>query len=85
MSTTEIIFLVEPDPEGGYTATALNESIFTAAEDLETLKVMVKDAVHCHFEPADCPKIIRLHIVRDEVFAAWKFPETYRAKDWFNF
>ena len=71
MSTTEIIFLVEPDPEGGYTATALNESIFTAAEDLETLKVMVKDAVHCHFDTlADRPKIIRLHIVRDDVFAA---------------
>jgi len=71
MSATEIIFLVEQDPEGGYTAQALQESIFTEAEDLETLKVMVKDAVHCHFDiPADRPKIIRLHIVRDEVFAA---------------
>ena len=48
MSATEIIFLVEQDPEGGYTAKALAESIFTEAEDLETLKVMVKDAVHCH-------------------------------------
>jgi hypothetical protein len=71
MSATEIIFLVEQDPEGGYTAQALQESIFTEAEDLETLKVMVKDAVHCHFDTAaDRPKIIRLHIVRDEVFAA---------------
>jgi len=71
MSSTEIIFLVEQDPEGGYTAKALAESIFTEAEDLETLKVMVKDAVHCHFDTlADRPKIIRLHIVRDEVFAA---------------
>ena len=71
MSATEIIFLVEQDPEGGYTAQALAESIFTEAEDLETLKIMVKDAVHCHFDtPAERPKIIRLHIVRDEVFAA---------------
>ena len=71
MSATEIIFLVEQDPEGGYTAQALVESIFTEAEDLKTLKVMVKDAVHCHFYTlADRPKIIRLHIVRDEVFAA---------------
>ncbi len=71
MSATEIIFLVEQDPEGGYTAQALVESIFTEAEDLETLKVVVKDAVHCHFDTlADRPKIIRLHIVRDEVFAA---------------
>ena len=71
MLATEIVFLVEQDPEGGYTAVALAESIFTEAEDLETLKVMVKDAVHCHFDTAaDRPKIIRLHIVRDEVFAA---------------
>ncbi len=63
MSATEIIFLVEQDPEGGYTAQALAESIFTEADDLEILKIMVKDAVHCHFEtPADRPKIIRLHI-----------------------
>jgi hypothetical protein len=71
VSTTEIIFLVEQAPEGGYTAQALNESIFTEADDLETLKIMVKDAVNCHFDkPEHCPKIIRLHIVRDEVFAA---------------
>jgi hypothetical protein len=71
VSATEIIFLVEEDPEGGYTAQALNESIFTEADDLETLKIAVKDAVYCHFDiPADRPKIIRLHIVRDEVFAA---------------
>ena len=71
MPATEIIFLVEQDPEGGYTARAIAEPIFTEADDLETLKTMVKDAVYCHFEiPAERPKIIRLHIVRDEVFAA---------------
>ena len=71
MSTTEIVFLVEQDPEGGYIARALEASIFTEAEDLATLKVMIKDAVHCHFDiPEERPKIIRLHIVRDEVFAA---------------
>jgi hypothetical protein len=71
MSATEIIFLVEQDPEGGYIAKTLEESIFTQADDLETLKIMVKDAVYCHFDnPEDRPKMIRLHIVRDEVFAA---------------
>jgi hypothetical protein len=71
MSTTEIVFLVEQDLECGYTARALESSIFTEAEDLETLKSMVKDAVHCHFDsPEERPKIIRLHIVRDEVFTA---------------
>jgi len=31
---------------------------------------MVKDAVNCHYDDMENrPKIIRLHIVRDEVFA----------------
>ncbi|MEH2095451.1 2-oxoisovalerate dehydrogenase E1 subunit beta [Nostoc sp.] len=46
---TEIVFLVEDDPDGGYTALALTESIFTQADDIETLEEMVRDAVHCHF------------------------------------
>lgn len=44
----EIVFLVEDDPDGGYTASALGHSIFTQADDLETLKIMTRDAVHCH-------------------------------------
>jgi len=28
---------------------------------------MVKDAVACHFEDGEAPKIIRLHYVREEV------------------
>ena len=43
---TEIVFLVEDDPDGGYTARALGESIFTEADDLQSLKIMVKDAVN---------------------------------------
>lgn len=45
----EIVFLVEDDPEGGYTAKALGESIFTQADDLDGLKEMIRDAVNCHF------------------------------------
>ena len=67
---TEIVFLVEDDPDGGYTARALGESIFTQAEDIESLKKMIRDAVDCHFEAEEKPKIIRLHIVRDEVIAS---------------
>lgn len=69
--TTEIVFLVEEDPESGYFARALGESIFTQASDLVSLKVMVRDAVRCHFlDEASRPKLIRLHIVRDEVIAS---------------
>ena len=66
----ELIFLVENSPEGGYTARALGESIFTEAEDLSNLREQVRDAVRCHFDDGQGPKIIRLHFVREEVIAA---------------
>jgi hypothetical protein len=50
MEDTEIIFTVEESPEGGFTARALGRPIFTQAETLEELKVMVRDAVRCHYE-----------------------------------
>lgn len=65
----ELIFLVEEAPEGGYTARALGESIFTEADNLEALHTQVRDAVHCHFEAGEAPKVVRLHFVRDEVIA----------------
>ena len=71
MTMTEIIFLVESDIDGGYVAQALGESIITQADDLDALKKEVKDAVHCHFpDESLLPKIIRLHIVQEEVFAS---------------
>ncbi len=64
---TEIIFLVTEAPEGGYTARALGESIFTEADEMESLRQMIRDAVNCHFEAGKAPKIIRLHFVKEEV------------------
>ena len=66
----EIIFLVEDAPEGGFIARALEVSIFTEADDMNDLHQKVRDAVDCHFEPSNKPKIIRLHFVREEVIAA---------------
>ena len=66
----EIIFLVEESPEGGYEAKALGYSIFTQADTLEELKGMIRDALRAHFEDTERPKIVRLHIVRDEVIPA---------------
>lgn len=65
----EIIFLVEEAAEGGYTAKALGESIFTEGDDLESLHANVREAVRCHFEDASAPRMIRLHFVREEVLA----------------
>ena len=68
---SEIVFLVEEDPEGGLTARALGESIFTQGEDMDALKVAVRDAVRCHFTDEESrPRVIRLHSVRDEVIAS---------------
>ena len=66
----EIIFLIEEDPEGGYVARAIGESIFTQADTIESLRDVIRDAVKCHFEESDRPKLIRLHFVRDEVIAS---------------
>jgi predicted RNase H-like HicB family nuclease len=66
----EIIFLIEEDPESGYTAKALDHAIFTQADSLDELKSMVQDAVRCHFEETERPPVIRLHFVKDEVIRA---------------
>ncbi len=65
----EIIFMVEEASEGGYTAYALGESIFTEADDYDSLNDNVRDAVQCHFEKKDLPQLIHLHFVREETIA----------------
>lgn len=65
----EIIFLVEDAPEGGFTAKALGPSIFTEADTLDELHKNVREAVQCHYEEGQEPKVIRLHFVREEVLA----------------
>lgn len=66
---TEIIFVVEEAPEGGWTARSLGPSIFTEADTLDELHEQVRDGVRCHFEEAERPKVIRLHSVREDVIA----------------
>jgi predicted RNase H-like HicB family nuclease len=68
---SEIIFDVrEDESEGGYIATALGYGIHTQADTMEELRERVKEAADCFFDDAmDAPKVIRLHIVRDEVLA----------------
>lgn len=65
----EVIFLVEESMDGGYEARALGHAIFTEGESLDEIKESGKDAVHCHFDNEDLPKVVRLHFVKDEVIA----------------
>ena len=52
---SEIFFIVDEELEGGFSARALGESIFTQAETVDGLYEQVRDAVQCHFDPADQP------------------------------
>jgi hypothetical protein len=64
---SEIIFIVEEAPEGGFVARALGDAIFTEADELESLHANIRDAVRCHFDEGHAPKVIRLHFVREQV------------------
>ena len=66
---TEIVFVVEAAPVGGYLARAVGASIHTEADTLEMLGTAIREAVACHFEEGHGPRVIRLHVVRDELLA----------------
>ena len=63
----EIIFLIEESLEDGYEARALETPIHTEADNISELKHSIRDAVKCHFNENEIPRIIRLHFVREEV------------------
>lgn len=65
----EIIFIVEEAQEGGFTARALGASIFSEADDFESLHNNIRESVRCHFEEGEAPKVIRLHFVKEELLA----------------
>lgn len=67
---TELIFVIEEDPTGGFTASAAGAGIFTQGDTRVELEASIREAVRCHFpRPEDAPKLIQLHFVRDEVLA----------------
>ncbi|MGB4068145.1 MAG: 2-oxoisovalerate dehydrogenase [Nitrospira sp.] len=66
---SELIFVIEEAPEGGFIARALGQSIVTEVDTLAELPEKVRDAVRCHFEEGQAPKVVRLHHVREEVIA----------------
>jgi len=56
----EILFLVEDSPEGGFITRALDHSIYTDADTITELHANVRDALACHFDPAEKPAIISM-------------------------
>ncbi len=66
---TELIFIVSEAEEGGFLARSIGEDIFTEADTMDELKEMIRDAVVCHFEEDQLPKMIRIHFTKEEVFS----------------
>ena len=65
----EIVFEVTQDADGGFCAECMTESIFTQGDTWEDLRANVKEAVAAFYFDRPRPAGIRLHLIRDEVFA----------------
>jgi len=65
----ELVFEVVQEADGGYTAEALGESIFTQGDTWDELRQNVREAVEAFFFDRQKPSAIRLHLVRDEMLA----------------
>jgi hypothetical protein len=63
----ELVFEIAQEADGGFTAEALGESIFTQADNWEELKNNVREAVQAFYFDSTTPASIRLHLTRDEV------------------
>lgn len=65
--TSELVFEVTQETEGGYSAECLTENIFTQGTTWDELRANVKEATEAFFYDGPKPKYIRLHLVRNEV------------------
>ena len=66
---SEIVFEVTQEVDGGYCAECLTESIFTQGDTWDELRSNVKEAVEAFYFDKAKPERVRLHLVRDEMFA----------------
>ena len=61
----ELIFEIRDAEEGGFSARALGNAIFTEAETWEELRTNVLEAVSLHFEDIPArPRLVQLHYIR---------------------
>ena len=68
---SELVFEVIQEADGGFCAECLTDSIVTEGDTWEQLRKNVREVVRAFYfdEPEKLPARIRLHLVRDEVFA----------------
>jgi len=66
--SSELVFEVVQEQDGGLVAECLSESIITEADSWEELRKNVTEAVSAFYFDSTSPERVRLHLVRDEVF-----------------
>lgn len=69
MGNLEIVFSVTQEADGGFVAECLSHDIFTQGDSWEELRDNVREAIAAYFFDQPKPGSVRLHFVRDEVFA----------------
>ena len=65
----EIVFSITQEADGGYVAECLSHDIVSEADNWDSLRSNVFEAVNAYFFDQTKPSSIRLHFVRDEVLA----------------
>lgn len=60
--STELVFRATQEPDGGYSAECLTETIVTQGDTWEELEAMVRDAVDCYFFDDLRPRSIRIEL-----------------------
>jgi hypothetical protein len=66
---SELLFNVTQEPDGGYVAVAVGESIATQGDTWDELCYMVLDAVKGYFYDSEPPPRIRLFLHVEQVLA----------------
>ena len=69
MGDPEIVFSVSQEEDGGFVAECLSHHIFTQGNTWDELRGNVREAINAYFFDQPKPRSVRLHFVRDEVFA----------------
>jgi predicted RNase H-like HicB family nuclease len=69
MGAPEIVFSVTQEDDGGLVAECLSYDIFTQGNTWDELRSNVREAINAYFFDQPKPGSVRLHFVRDEVFA----------------
>ena len=65
----ELIFEVTQESDGGFCAQCLTHDIFAQADSWNELRGDVREAVAAFFFDGQAPRVVRLHLVRDEVLS----------------